>query len=143
MGGWLLKPVFKKIKKRIDYEEYGGAPLLGINGISLVAHGKSKEKAIVSAIRTAVECVETKMIQKISRLSSKTNHVTNNSVGLSGIGHYLPDHIMSNQAFVDRGMDTSPGWIETRTGIQTRHIASKDERTSDMATAAAKHLISV
>ena len=66
LGGFLLKPVFRKIKKRIDYEEYGGAPLLGINGVSLVAHGKSKEKAIVSAIRTAVECVETKMIQKIS-----------------------------------------------------------------------------
>ncbi|MGC6367952.1 MAG: beta-ketoacyl-ACP synthase III [Candidatus Marinamargulisbacteria bacterium] len=67
---------------------------------------------------------------------------TNNSVGICGIGHYLPDHVMTNQAFVDRGMDTTPEWIETRTGIQTRHIASKDERTSDMATAAAKQAIS-
>ena len=66
LGGLLLKPVFKQIKKRIDYEEYGGAPLLGINGVSLVAHGKSKEKAIASAIRTAIECVETRMIHKIS-----------------------------------------------------------------------------
>ena len=65
LGGFLLACISKN-KKRIDYEEYGGAPLLGINGVSLVAHGKSKEKAIVSAIRTAVECVETKMIQKIS-----------------------------------------------------------------------------
>ncbi|MEK9727956.1 MAG: phosphate acyltransferase PlsX [Candidatus Margulisiibacteriota bacterium] len=66
LGGFLLKPVFKSIKKRIDYEEYGGAPLLGIAGVSLVAHGKSHEKAIVSAIRTAIEAVETNMIQKIS-----------------------------------------------------------------------------
>jgi glycerol-3-phosphate acyltransferase PlsX len=75
LGGFLLKPVFKSIKKRIDYEEYGGAPLLGINGVSLVAHGKSKEKAIVSAIRTAIESVETNMIQKISS-SIQQEHVT-------------------------------------------------------------------
>lgn len=66
LGGFLLKPVFKSIKKRIDYEEYGGAPLLGVNGVSLVAHGKSKQKAIVSAIRTAIESVESHMIDKIS-----------------------------------------------------------------------------
>jgi len=66
LGGLLLRPVFKQIKKRIDYEEYGGAPLLGINGVSLVAHGKSKQKAIASAIRTAIESVETGMINKIS-----------------------------------------------------------------------------
>ena len=71
IGGLLLKPVFKKIKKRIDYEEYGGAPLLGINGVSLVAHGKSKEKAIASAIRTAIEAVETGMIKKISSAIQK------------------------------------------------------------------------
>tara|TARA_A100001015_G_scaffold88309_1_gene98248 strand:- start:3425 stop:4423 length:999 start_codon:yes stop_codon:yes gene_type:complete len=71
IGGLLLKPVFKKIKKRIDYEEYGGAPLLGINGVSLVAHGKSKEKAIASAIRTAIESVETGMIDKISSAIQK------------------------------------------------------------------------
>lgn len=71
LGGMLLKPVFKQIKKRIDYEEYGGAPLLGINGVSLVAHGKSKEKAIVSAIRTAIECVNTNMIDKISAAVQK------------------------------------------------------------------------
>ena len=71
LGGMLLKPVFKRIKKRIDYEEYGGAPLLGINGVSLVAHGKSKEKAIASGIRTAIESVETNMIEKISTAIQK------------------------------------------------------------------------
>jgi glycerol-3-phosphate acyltransferase PlsX len=66
IGGVLLRPVFKKIKKRIDYEEYGGAPLLGINGISFVAHGKSKEKAIFNAIRSAIDAVQSNMIEKIS-----------------------------------------------------------------------------
>ncbi len=66
VGAVLLKPVFKSLKKKIDYEEYGGAPFLGINGVSVVAHGKSKEKAIVNAIRIAKESVETEMIQKIS-----------------------------------------------------------------------------
>ena len=66
LGGLLLKPALKKLKKKIDYEEYGGAPLLGINGVSIVAHGKSKEKAIVNAIRTAKETVETHVIEKIS-----------------------------------------------------------------------------
>ena len=66
IGALLLKPVFKRLKKKIDYEEYGGAPLLGINGVSVVAHGKSREKAIVNAIRIAKESVETEMISKIS-----------------------------------------------------------------------------
>ena len=66
IGALLLKPVLKTLKKKIDYEEYGGAPLLGINGVSVVAHGKSKEKAIVNAIRIAKESVETDMINKIS-----------------------------------------------------------------------------
>lgn len=73
LGGLLLTPVFRAIKKRIDYEEYGSAPLLGINGVSLVAHGKSKQKAIVSAIRTAIECVDTNMIQAIET-AFQTNH---------------------------------------------------------------------
>ena len=64
----------------------------------------------------------------------------NSPVGICGLGHYLPPHIMTNQAFVDRGMDTSPEWIETRTGIQTRHVATSSESTSDMATAAANKL---
>ena len=66
LGAMLLKPVFKRLKQRIDYEEYGGAPLLGINGVSVVAHGKSTAKAINSAIGIAVESVETNMIEKIS-----------------------------------------------------------------------------
>jgi glycerol-3-phosphate acyltransferase PlsX len=66
IGGWLLTPAFRALKKKIDYEEYGGAPLLGVNGVALVAHGKSKKKAVVSAIRTAMTCVNNRMISKMA-----------------------------------------------------------------------------
>jgi len=58
LGGLLLKPAFKRFKAKIDYDEYGGAPLLGINGISIVSHGRSSPKAIKNAIRVAKESFE-------------------------------------------------------------------------------------
>jgi fatty acid/phospholipid biosynthesis enzyme len=41
------------VRKQADYEEYGGAPVLGVNGVSIVAHGRSRAKAIKNAIRVA------------------------------------------------------------------------------------------
>ena len=55
VGYLLLRPAFKKFKKKIDYSEYGGAPLLGINGISIVSHGHSTPKAIKNAVKVARE----------------------------------------------------------------------------------------
>ncbi len=49
----MLKGAFDGVRKRFDYREYGGAPLLGINGPAIVAHGRSDERAIASAIRVA------------------------------------------------------------------------------------------
>ncbi len=54
----LFKPEMDSIKKRIDYKEYGGAPLLGLNGVVIVSHGSSKARAIKNAIRVAAESVE-------------------------------------------------------------------------------------
>lgn len=53
LGYLLLRSAFKKFKKRIDYHEVGGAPLLGIDGISIVSHGSSSAKAIMNAVRVA------------------------------------------------------------------------------------------
>jgi len=58
MGYLLAKKSFKNIKKRIDYSEYGGAPLLGINGVGFICHGGSNSKAIKNAIRYAGEYVK-------------------------------------------------------------------------------------
>ena len=60
-----LKPAFAKFKKRVDYSEYGGAPLLGLNGISIISHGRSSGKAIKNAIRVAKEFHENEINQHI------------------------------------------------------------------------------
>jgi glycerol-3-phosphate acyltransferase PlsX len=63
----------------MDYEEYGGAPLLGVNGVSIVSHGRSGAKAIKNAIRVAVQAADAHMpemiaqgVQSIGQQSSQT-----------------------------------------------------------------------
>lgn len=53
LGALMLKPAFKNIKKGMDYTEVGGAPLLGVNGAFIKAHGSSNAKAIMNAVRQA------------------------------------------------------------------------------------------
>lgn len=65
LGALAIKPGLKEIAQMMDYAEYGGAPLLGVNGISVICHGSSKQKAIFNAIRVARECVESQFIEKI------------------------------------------------------------------------------
>lgn len=55
IGYLLMRPAFRALKRRIDYAEYGGAPLIGINGISIISHGRSSDRAIKNAIRVAAE----------------------------------------------------------------------------------------
>ena len=65
LGALAVKPGLKEFAQMMDYAEYGGAPLLGVNGISIICHGSSKAKAIFNAIRVARECVQTQFIQQI------------------------------------------------------------------------------
>ena len=65
IGALAVKPGLKEIAQMMDYAEYGGAPLLGVNGISIICHGSSKEKAIFNAIRVARECVQVRLIEQI------------------------------------------------------------------------------
>ncbi len=58
LGYLLARPAFRKFKKRVDYAEYGGAPLLGINGTGIICHGKSSPQAIKNAILEAVTMVK-------------------------------------------------------------------------------------
>ena len=55
LGALLSQGAFKAFKKRLDYAEYGGAPLLGVRGVCIVGHGSSNEKAIMNGIRVAAE----------------------------------------------------------------------------------------
>jgi len=54
-GSVLMKKVFKTLKKQVSYDEYGGAPLLGVNGCVIISHGKSNSKAIKNAIFQAIK----------------------------------------------------------------------------------------
>lgn len=65
IGYMLAKPAFKAFKKRMDYAEYGGAPLLGINGIAIICHGKSSSHAIKNAILEAAKIAKNNVNERI------------------------------------------------------------------------------
>ncbi len=58
VGALLSQQSFRRLKKRLDYSEYGGAPLLGLRGVSIICHGRSSANAIKNAIRVAKEFAE-------------------------------------------------------------------------------------
>jgi glycerol-3-phosphate acyltransferase PlsX len=58
LGAYLAQNAFRTIKKKVNYEEYGGMPLLGVNGICIIAHGASTPLAIKNALRVAAESIE-------------------------------------------------------------------------------------
>ena len=58
LAALLLQGQMLKVKKRLDYAAYGGAPLLGVNGVCLIGHGRSQAPAVASALRTARESVK-------------------------------------------------------------------------------------
>lgn len=73
IGGLFLKPVFKNMKKRFDYKEYGGATFLGVNGICIKAHGSSDALAFKNAIKQAKIFYDGKIIEKIKSEVEKIN----------------------------------------------------------------------
>ncbi len=66
VGYLLMKPALRNFKKKTDYAEYGGAPLLGINGTCIISHGRSTSKAIRNALRVAAEFSKKKVYEIIS-----------------------------------------------------------------------------
>lgn len=67
LGALLLKPVFKNLKKMTDYSEVGGAPLLGLKGAFIKAHGSSNEVAIMNAVRQARLFIRGEVISKVEK----------------------------------------------------------------------------
>jgi len=67
VGYVLSRKAFTHFKKRVDYAEYGGAPLLGVRGVCLICHGGSNAHAIKNAIRVAAEFAEGRVNEKIER----------------------------------------------------------------------------
>ena len=65
VGGALIRPRVREIRDRIDWREFGGAPLLGIDGVAVVAHGRSDARAIKNAIRVTRDAVQNQLVGKI------------------------------------------------------------------------------
>ena len=67
VGSLLARRAFQDFKRKIDYSEYGGAPLLGVRGITVISHGSSNANALKNAIRVAAELARSKMNEKIEQ----------------------------------------------------------------------------
>jgi phosphate acyltransferase len=65
VGGALIRPRVRSIRDRIDWREFGGAPLLGIDGVAVVAHGRSDARAMKNAVRVARDAVQNGLVGKI------------------------------------------------------------------------------
>lgn len=85
IGYLLSRTAFKNFKKKVDYAEYGGAPLLGIDGVGMICHGGSNAKAIKNAIRFAYEYAEKGVNQ---RMADKLQE---------NFSLYMPGEISKNQ----------------------------------------------
>ncbi|MCC7430134.1 phosphate acyltransferase PlsX [bacterium] len=66
LGGMLIRPVFRELKSDLDPEEYGGVPLLGLNGISIIGHGSSTSKSVKNSIFVAKRMINAKLNLKIA-----------------------------------------------------------------------------
>jgi len=90
VGFLLSRKAFADFKKRLDYSEYGGAPLLGIKGVCIVSHGSSNSNAIKNAVRVAMEYANSKLNhtieERIAEASRNLNHHTTESADAESIG---------------------------------------------------------
>jgi len=68
IGALLMRKAMRRVKNRLDYAEYGGMPLLGIQGVCIIAHGSSNEKAIMNAIGAAKEAVRNNVVKAINEV---------------------------------------------------------------------------
>jgi glycerol-3-phosphate acyltransferase PlsX len=66
LGGILIRPAARRLRKRLDPETYGGAYLLGLRGLAVIAHGNSSRRAIENAIRLAARGVEHRVVERLA-----------------------------------------------------------------------------
>ena len=79
LGALLIKPALLRLAKRLDVTEYGGAPLLGVDGCCIISHGSSNAKAICSAIRVANDFARSKVLERISDAIVKEEMLRNDA----------------------------------------------------------------
>ena len=121
-----------RLRRRMDYAEFGGAPLLGVNGVSVICHGRSSAKAIKNAIIRAHKLAEGGLIEQIrddiaqGLMTASADSPSRKAGGMRsqilGTGAYVPDRVLTN-GDLERMVATSDSWIMERTGI--RETASR------------------
>ena len=72
VGYLLSRQAYRRFRKRVDYSEYGGAPLLGLNGLCVIGHGRSSPKAVRNGVATAARFVADGLIEKLARETAAT-----------------------------------------------------------------------
>ena len=81
LGAYLAKGAFHSIRRRMDPEVYGGAPMLGFNGLVFKAHASARERAVASAIRVTAGAVKTQINQIIARDIAAANKILQAETG--------------------------------------------------------------
>jgi len=82
LGALLVRPALARVRRKLDYETYGGAPLLGLRGNCIVAHGRANREAIRSAVRAAVAEAREDVVGRIGRLVVETRVVVPTAAAL-------------------------------------------------------------
>jgi phosphate acyltransferase len=67
VGSVLARQAFRRFRRRVDYSEYGGAPIVGLNGLCIVGHGRSSAKAVANAVTMAARAVRQDLIGRLTR----------------------------------------------------------------------------
>jgi len=93
IGYLLAKQAFGNFAKRVDYSEYGGAPLLGVNGTGIICHGRSNAKAIKNAIRVAAEMIRSRVNGHIIKLLAESNPVQTREVSNESNAYQVPGEV--------------------------------------------------
>lgn len=87
LGAWIARNAFRAIRARTNYESYGGSPLLGVNGICIIAHGSSSPLAIKNAIRVAMDFVEQQVNPRIVEAVKEYNLKNADTIASLSLSH--------------------------------------------------------
>jgi glycerol-3-phosphate acyltransferase PlsX len=91
LGGLLARPALEAMKQRLDWREVGGAPLVGVNGVGVISHGRSDALAIENAIRRAADAARAHFTEEIAKAVAPSESLLAEAAGAAcGDGHPQP-----------------------------------------------------
>ena len=90
VGGLLARPALEAMKKKMDWREVGGAPLLGVNGVGLISHGRSDALAIENAIRRAADAARAHFTDELAEAVAPSESLLAQAISAGGDAHPQP-----------------------------------------------------